>query len=362
MAENNSNNPDDIDDIDALLDELSNEKLDPDMAAFDDSTDLVDKDVTFSDQAPESSQPAEISSTAEQPAFDKDPISSSDDSFLNDAAMMAATTAVASAAAINSNNAAKPSQQNIQETQSTNQSQFDEFDELTGIDEMDPNANKPVTVMLTDEQAAQLQKTKSLSLLSAGLMITFSLGAFIMASLAWLNSGSGHLTGAIQVQHENSEQQRLLLQSINQQLSTLEQKVDVSRLLIDDLLAQAQSESNQTFPAAVAEVAPPAPVAPTPVAAPSVQVNTDALQRRIEQVQRTANTIQSRVTEINKQFEQLSVQQQNTTKAVRELEKAWLEQLLAQKEQQLEQQAEESATVAPDAYRYVAPNSHFSFP
>lgn len=371
MAENNKDNADDIDDIDALLDELSNEKLDPDLSAFDDSTDLVEKDVAFSDEVTEEPEIAsEQSSAPNLDAEQSSPLeiedASSDDSFLQEAAMMTESTAAASASAMSSDYSAAKSKDPTRDSRTREQSQFDEFEQLTGIDEMDFQSQQPVTVMLTQEQETQLKKTKMLSLLSASLMIIFSFGALVMASLAWINSGTGHLSGAIQVQHENSEQQRLLLQNISQQLSALEQKADVSRLLIDDLLnAQATNEPVGAPQRSVAvEVAPAPPVPATPpVAAPQVQVNTDALQRRIEQVQRTANTIQSRMTEINQQLEHLGVQQQTTTKAVKELEKSWLEQILAEKEQQREQEAAEtSLPVAPDAYRYVAPNNHFSFP
>jgi methyl-accepting chemotaxis protein len=132
--------------------------------------------------------------------------------------------------------------------------------------------------------------------------------------------------------------------------------------MLDDVIAGQAVNPQQVQRQVVAET--PIAAAPANVSTPVnavAQGNSQELQRRIEQVQRTANTIQSRLGQLNDQMEQLNQQQQRTTQVVRELEKSWLEQILATNEPE-QPTAEDSPGIAPDAYRYVAPTNQFSFP
>lgn len=368
MAENN-NDLDDLSEIDALLDEVSREELDPDLSGFDDgSTGGTIEDVVQTEASLDSTAVAQ--STEAPPLNDRVDETDNTNQVPRDlgnavagAAGIAAGAAMAGSVASRERNERQDAEPTAEQARNS-RSAFDQFDQFTGRDEMEFQSNQSVTtqVALTRAQETSLKKTKITWLALSISTLLLALGALVMSSLAWINSGSPALTGAVQVQHENMEQQRLLLQSINQQLSNLEQKVDVTRLMLDDVIAGQSVNPQQAQRQVVAET--PVAAAPSNVSNPSsaaAQVNTQELQRRIEQVQRTANTIQSRLGQLNGQVENLNQQQQRTTQAVRELEKSWLEQILATKEQ--EEAAEEASPgIAPDAYRYVAPANQFSFP
>lgn len=369
MAETNNNEDfDDLSDIDALLEEVSREELDPDLSGFEDGTEggktdrAVDDDM-LNDISQESSATETLSGPTDQIPADQEQRDAAD------LAVAGAVGAAAGAAIASAGSAPARERQPAQSNETFNESSESlfrsdrpsAFDQSTGRDEMEFQSKQKnsAQLSLTQAQEASLKKTKVtwLALSIATLVLAF--GALIMSSLAWMNSGSPALTNAVQVQHESMEQQRLLLQSINQQLGNLEQKVEVTRLMMDDVIAGQSSASHQAQRQLVPDAVTTTPATTSSNAAPAV--NTQELQRRIEQVQRTANTIQSRLSQMNQQVEQLSQQQLTATQAVRELEKAWLEQILAAKEQE-EAEAEASPGIAPDAYRYVAPANQFSFP
>ena len=359
MAENN-NDFDDLSEIDALLDEVSREELDPDLSGFDDvvqtEADADSPAAVPSNDAPLGNPRADERENANQAPRDLANVAAA-------AAGVAAGAAMAGSVTSRERNErydAEPAQ----EPALGSRSAFDQFDQFTGRDEMDFQSNQSATtqVALTRAQEASLKKTKMTWLLLSITTLVLALGALVMSSLAWMNSGSPALTGAVQVQYESMEQQRVLLQSINQQLGQLEQKVDVTRLMLDDVIAGQAVNPQQVQRQVVAET--PIAAAPANVSTPVnavAQGNSQELQRRIEQVQRTANTIQSRLGQLNDQMEQLNQQQQRTTQVVRELEKSWLEQILATNEPE-QPTAEDSPGIAPDAYRYVAPTNQFSFP
>ncbi|SFR53497.1 hypothetical protein [Thiomicrospira sp. ALE5] len=368
MAEKNETTNDDIDDIDALLDELSEGELDEDLADFTDSLQESD-DSTAAEPEPEPDleeipdEPKQASVTEAEDdllEINDDSLEEESSGILSDPVAMApaaaATTAPAAAAV-----AAEPKRNTDKKVnESSNTSNNDAHEKHTEVARMETSSNQPVTVALTKDQNTELKKIRMMGLATAGLAVFFSLGAFIMATLAWNASGTGHLDQSLQLQHETSEQQQLLLQNLSQQISNLEQKLDVSRLLIDDVLA-AQQDANQLSARQRQHESEVAPPQQAPAAA-AAQVNTQALERRIVQLQRTANTIQSRVTQVDEKVAKLDQRQVATAQAVREFERAWLEQLLAQQAKEAEEEAKPSAPVAPDAYRYIAPSNQFSYP
>jgi hypothetical protein len=368
MAETNNNEDfDDLSDIDALLEEVSREELDPDLSGFEDgteggNTDRAVANTTLNDITQESSVTDSLSLPDDQIPADQEQRNSAD------LAVAGAAGAAAGAAIASKGSTPAREPQPTPPDERSNDSLFrsdtqSSFDQFTGRDEKEFQSKQKnsAQLSLTHAQEASLKKTKAIWLALSIATLALALGALITSSLAWMNSGSPALTTAVQLQNESMEQQRLLLQSINQQIVQLEQKVEVTRLMMDDVIAGQSSALHQAQREIVPDAVTTTPATTSSNALPAV--NTQELQRRIERVQRTANIIQSRLGQMNQQVEQLSQQQLTATQAVRELEKAWLEQVLATKEQEeFEAEAEASPGIAPDAYRYVAPANQFSFP
>jgi hypothetical protein len=354
----NTIDPNDLDSIDALLDEAELEQERP-------QVDLPDLDEA----------PAEaIDIPIEQDKPDDDELerlldsaidTPSTDPLLDDAAEMNATPEPATAM-----NMAPPSaEQRLQEQQ-----ELDAF--LSRREQSATNLN--------ELSVAEMDTLKNLIIGFGSALIVLALIAIGMATWAALSAGSADVDPKL-VEEIRGEVEvgRMSSQANQESMRELSKKLDALSFQLEQVNGDIVALTNTTLPQAslsgaqnLPEVMIPAPVpAPAPVAAPvaaaaPAPAEMGRLEDKVDAVNRSLAVAQRRVVEINNRVKSLQKQYETIVSSLKVAEKNALQTQVEQLNEQAKpatKPAQQPPTAAPsssntDRYRYAAPSGGFYEP
>ncbi|WP_044409840.1 hypothetical protein [Thiomicrospira microaerophila] len=343
MAEANTTiDPNDLDSIDALLDEA---EFDFDEAEQDGDLPDLDLDLDVEQLEPDVTSPAEDSEpeSSQETAEDEElnAMLGLDDTPSPAAAVAPAVAAGAAAAAVQSlsdNDADDFISRRSQASQTT--------DELT-VEEMD--AIKKMIIGF-----------------GVGLIILLIV-AIVFAAMAAFSSGTdAALNEKVTEIKEETEIARIAVQSNEKALRDLNRKLDALSFQVEQLSADMIAVNQSAQGGQVVERGGilPAPVATVPTPSPQVAAQvSQGLEDKVDSITRSLALAQRRIVEVNNRVTSLQQQQGTVLKSVKDIEKNMLEQQLSVStpDKSVKKDEKESAGIerpqsAPTHnYRYQAP-------
>lgn len=337
MAEANTTiDPNDLDSIDALLDE----------AEFD-----LDEGATSEQSLPDIEDepaPSEAEDQLGDIDFDMEDQSTSQDNDLNDMLGLDDEPEVSSALDAAPQSMAAPTSAN---KQSLNDNNADDF-----------IARRTKASEQTDELTVEEMDSIKKMVMGFGIgLILLLIVAIVFAAMAAFSSGDNEvLEQQVTALKEETEIARVGVQSNEKMLRDLNRKVDALSFQVEQLSGDILAK-NQT--GQVVERGGVAPVASAPIAAASPQVVaqlSEGLETKVDSISRSLALAQRRIVEINNRVSSLQQQQGTVLKSVKDIEKNILEKQLEQTKQEAaveeEVEVEQSPTAnKPANYRYQAP-------
>lgn len=338
MAEANTTiDPNDLDSIDALLDEAEFD-LDEGAASEESLPDIED------DPAP---------STAEDQLgdidFDMDDQTTPQDNDLND--MLGLDDEPEPSSAMDTAPQSMPSP-NSANKQSLNDNDADDF-----------ISRRAKASEQTDELTVEEMDSIKKMVMGFGIGLSLLLiVAIVLAAMAAFSSGDNEvLEQQVTELKEETEIARVGVQSNEKLMRDLNRKVDALSFQVEQLSGDilAKNQSGQ-----VVERGGVAPVAAAPIAAASPQVVaqiSEGLETKVDSISRSLALAQRRIVEINNRVTSLQQQQGNVLKSVKDIEKNMLEKQLEQTKQETAVEEEtpveqQPSTNKPANYRYQAPS------
>ncbi len=359
----NTIDPNDLDSIDALLDEaeLEQERPQVDLPDLDESP-TQDVDIPLEQDKPDDDELERLLDSAID--------SPSTDPLLDDVAEMSATPQPAPPAT----NMAPPSaEQRLQEQQ-----ELDAF--LSRREQSATNLN--------ELSVAEMDTLKNLIIGFGSTLIVLAFIAIGMATWAALSAGSSdvdpklveEIRGEVEVGRMSSQANQESMRELSKKLDALSFQLEQVNgdivALTSSTLPQASLSGAQNLP----EIVPPAPVhtaapvaAPVVAAAPTSSVppaDMGRLEDKVDAVNRSLAVAQRRVVEINNRVKSLQKQYETIVSSLKVAEKNALQTQVEQLNEQTKpatKPAQQPPVTTPsssntDRYRYAAPSGGFYEP
>lgn len=356
----NTIDPNDLDSIDALLDEaeLDQERPQVDLPDIEQDSVAEDMDIPVDDDKPDDDELERLLDSAIEQPPTTDPLL---DSEQYDAAPIAAMP-------------------------SNDQNKLKEQQELEAF----LSRREQSSTNLNGLSVAEMDTLKNLIIGFGSALIVLALIAIGMATWAALSAGSGdidpkvveEIRGEVEVGRMSSQANQESMREVSRKLDALSFQIEQINgdlvALTGSTLPQANISAAQPLPEAVPTVLPtqPAPVPTQPVVNPAaavvspvVSADMSRVEEKVDAVNRNLALAQRRVVEVNNRVKSLQQQYETIVNSLKVAEKQSLQTQVEQLTDKAKTDAKavppstpRPASSAPETYRYTAPPGGFYEP